>query len=223
MRNLPVVKAEYDGLSVTFTEDGWFNATEVADKFSKRPVDWLALESTQEYISVLKEISKCEDSSLLKTKRGRHGSGTWMHPKLAIPFARWLDVRFAVWCDMQIDALITRTHPHYNWKRMRHEATSSCKVMNAVLQLHRQMQGKLTAPHHFSNEARLINWALTGEFKGLDRNSLACGDLDMLAKLEERNAVLMGVGLNYSERKKALEIFVADYRELNATGIEALA
>lgn len=29
-----------------------------------------------------------------------------MHPKLAVHFARWLDVRFAVWCDMQIDKLL---------------------------------------------------------------------------------------------------------------------
>jgi hypothetical protein len=36
------------------------------------------------------------------TQRGFNG-GTWAHPKLAVFFARWLDVRFAVWCDMQID------------------------------------------------------------------------------------------------------------------------
>ena len=84
--------------------------------------------------------------------------------------------------------------------------------MNAVLQLQRQMQGKPVAPHHFSNEARLINWALTGEFKKVDRESLSTGELNMLAQLEERNTVLMGCGLEYEDRKKALERFALDWR-----------
>jgi hypothetical protein len=35
---------------------------------------------------------------LAEKKKGRYG-GTWAHPKLAVFFARWLDVRFAVACD----------------------------------------------------------------------------------------------------------------------------
>lgn len=33
--------------------------------------------------------------------KGRNGV-TYLHPKLAVFFARWLDVRFAVWCDLMI-------------------------------------------------------------------------------------------------------------------------
>jgi len=32
--------------------------------------------------------------------------GTWAHPKLAGFFARWLDVRFAVWCDSVIEDIL---------------------------------------------------------------------------------------------------------------------
>lgn len=56
-----------------------------AAHYGKRPVDWLALESTQEYVATLCELSNCEKSSLLKTKAGRHNGGTWFHPKLAVP------------------------------------------------------------------------------------------------------------------------------------------
>lgn len=52
------------------------------------------------------EQLNCEPESLLKTRRGRYNSGTWMHPKLAVAFARWLSVRFGVWCDTQIDSII---------------------------------------------------------------------------------------------------------------------
>lgn len=45
---------------------------------------------------------------LVRTKSGspENGGGTWLHPKLAVQFARWLDVNFAVWCDLHIDALL---------------------------------------------------------------------------------------------------------------------
>lgn len=84
--------------------------------------------------------------------------------------------------------------------------------MAAVLQLVRQDQGKPTAAHHFSNEARLVNWALVGEFRGVDRDTLSEADLALLAKLEERNAVLIGCGMDYAERKPLLERYAGQFR-----------
>jgi hypothetical protein len=206
-----LVKAEYQGLAVAFTEDAWFNATAVAERFGKRPVDWLNQDGTKEYISALAALLKCEPKSLLKTKRGNNG-GTWMHPRLGVPFARWLDVAFGVWCDEQIYQILTNTHQHYDWKRLRHEATSSYKVMNQILQMTRERLGKTCAPHHYSNEARCINWALTGEFGKLDRDGLSPGDLDLLAKLENMNTVLIGCGMSYDDRKKELERYASEQR-----------
>lgn len=50
----------------------------------------------------------CKSTGLVKTKPGPAdiGGGTWLHPKLAVVFARWLDIEFAVWCDLHIDALL---------------------------------------------------------------------------------------------------------------------
>ena len=28
--------------------------------------------------------------------------GAWFHPRLAVPFARWCNPDFGVWCDIQI-------------------------------------------------------------------------------------------------------------------------
>jgi len=112
--------------------------------------------------------------------------------------------------ERESDNLIRGTHPHFDWKRVRHEASSSNKVMNAVLQLVRQNDGKATQFFHYANEAKLINWAITGEFKPLDRNSLNNEELTLLAKLEERNAVLVGCGLTREFRKSALSKFVSD-------------
>ena len=106
--NLMLRSYEYQDMSVDlpFMEDAFFNATVAADAFGKRPNDWLSLESTKEYLAVLSEIFKYQDSWYLKVRQGRHGGGTWLHPDLAIPFCRWLDVRFAVWCDQQIKQIL---------------------------------------------------------------------------------------------------------------------
>ncbi|QSA97124.1 KilA-N domain-containing protein [Methylococcus sp. EFPC2] len=218
-----IIALDYQGHEIGFAETGWFNATEAAAGFGKRPVDWLALDSTQDYIATLAEISKCEKSSLLKTKRGRHHGGTWMHPKLAVPFARWLDTRFAIWCDLQIDALVRGTHQAYDWQKARSAATSSFKVMAEVLRLVRQDQGKATETRHYINETRVVNWALSGEFKALDRESLAPCDLALLASLEERNAVWLGRGVAYADRKKILEQHALDWRSGQQPKIERAA
>lgn len=209
MTNL--VKAEYHNMAVTFTEEAWFNATEVAEKHGKRVADWLENGETQSYIAALAEILNVPNLALLRTKRGRNG-GTWMHPRLAVPFARWLDVRFGVWCDDQIYKILTGKHPHYDWKKLRHEATASYKVMGQILQMTRQRLGKTCSTHHFSTEARLVNWALTGEFGKVDRDGLNAGELDLLAKLENMNTVLIGCTESYEERKAELERFASEQR-----------
>lgn len=205
-----LVIEQYQGEAVTFREDGWFNATEAAGRYGKRPVDWLRLDETRAYLSALCETLRIsEPKSLIQTKRN---SGTWLHPKLAVRFAQWLDMRFSVWCDMQIEALIHGSHPSQDWYRRRHEAAATYKVMGAILQLSRQAQGKACQAHHYMTEAKLVNWALVGKFQGLKRDDLTGDKLDLLAKLEELNAVLIGAGRDYEERKLALHEYAGQWR-----------
>lgn len=99
-----IIKLDFKGHQVGFNDDGWINATEAAKKFSKVPNDWLRLPDTINYIKALQ--SKYGEISYLKTKRGKYDGGTWIHPKLAVRFARWLSIDFEIWCDEQIDKLI---------------------------------------------------------------------------------------------------------------------
>lgn len=197
------VALDYQGFAIAFQDDGWFNATQAASKWGKRPVDWLSLQSTKDYIEALKRhgafVGKSHKS---KTGQSAFGGGTWMHPKLAVAFARWLDADFSVWCDAQIDSLIRGKD---DWRKLRHSAASSSKVQSAMLQEVRQQIGKATQAHHHMNEHKLINSLLTGEYKGLDRDSLSPYQLNFLAHFEVRNAVLIGMGLTYEQRKGALK------------------
>ncbi|WP_421526295.1 KilA-N domain-containing protein [Pseudomonas yamanorum] len=101
-----VVPFDFHGQQVQFNSDGWINATAVAAEVGKRLDHWLANAETNDYMEALASALNTRDSGdLIFTKRGRNG-GTWLHPKLAIVFARWLSADFAVWCDLQIDELL---------------------------------------------------------------------------------------------------------------------
>lgn len=210
-----MILAKYEQHEILFTEDGWFNATDVARRFGKRPIDWLRLPDTVRYLDALCLKYKVRKSHFCRAKRGQYGGGTWFHPKLGVPFARWLDVDFSIWCDEQIDQLLRGTHKHYDWKRLRHEATASYKVLSMILQRTREKLGKTCEPHHFSNEARMVNWALTGKFGAIDRNLLSHDDLDLLAKLETLDSVLIGSDSTYADRKSQLQQYAEQHRQGN--------
>lgn len=207
-----LIRLDFEGLAVGFTQEGWFNATAAAERFGKPPHEWLRLPATQDYLAALER--RYGKIPYVRTSKARadRGGGTWLHPKLAVRFAQWLDIDFALWCDEQIDALIRGDHPHYDQRRARDAVASSYKVMAEILRLTRLDQGKATGRHHYINEARLVNWALSGEFKALDRESLAPWELALLASLEERNAVLLGRGVEYADRKQQLEQHATDWR-----------
>ena len=106
----------FGNVAVSFRQDGYLNATAIAAHFGKLPKDYLKTEQTQQYIATLAEsLSErtkilTDENQLVIVKKGNSKNftqGTWLHPKLAIHFARWLDPKFAVWCDEQIEQLLS--------------------------------------------------------------------------------------------------------------------
>ena len=113
--NNSVQSFNFGNIAVSFREDGYLNATQIAAHFGKLPKDYLKTEQTQQYISALAEsLSErtkilTDKNQIVIVKKGNSKNftqGTWLHPKLAIHFARWLNPKFAVWCDEQIEALL---------------------------------------------------------------------------------------------------------------------
>lgn len=108
-----IIPMEFDEKQYPFTDECWFNATVAAKHHGKRALDWLRLDSSKEYAEELgKELNiqainvKGEISHLLaRVETGRNG-GTWMHPELAVEFARWLSPKFARACDRHIKNLL---------------------------------------------------------------------------------------------------------------------
>ncbi len=123
----------YNANPVTFrTIDGalMVNATQMAKQFGKRPVDWLNLLSTKNFLTALinargaknvvgeankgkrnrVRIKALKVGNLVVTNvGGRGGGGTYFHEDIAIEFARWLSPAFAVWCNDRIKELFRQS------------------------------------------------------------------------------------------------------------------
>lgn len=145
----------FNDIQVSFSQDAFLNATEIAKQFGKRVQHYLNNERTQEYIVALTEavftastsqsdgnkiLSKQKQLVIIKKGGKAQEQGTWLHPKLAIDFARWLNPKFAVWCDMQIEKILkgeyaqpssTQNHQLYDLI-----STSIDKHMDYARQLH---------------------------------------------------------------------------------------
>ncbi|MCM1225714.1 MAG: phage antirepressor KilAC domain-containing protein [Lachnospiraceae bacterium] len=114
----------YNGAPITFKAGNttMVNATEMAKPFgeSKRAKNWLALQSTREFIAVLSEGRNLPSAELVKVTYGNNG-GTWMHEDVALEFARWLSPQFAIWCNDRIKEL------------MRHGITATPAAIESIL------------------------------------------------------------------------------------------
>ena len=208
-----LIKADFDGHVMQFNSDSWINATIAADAFGKDLSNWVRSSETIEYIQELKSV---ESTEFIITKKGRNG-GTWIHPDLTVLFARWCSVKFAVWCDQYIKASLQGRSADAERILSRKEAAIGAKVMFDVLKVSRDESGKETKHYHYANEAKLINYALTGKFEPVDRDSLSGQDLDLLASLENRNSVLIGREVDRETRKEILLSMVSQFRLKIAT------
>jgi len=110
MNNEVISKAfAYNGTNITFArKDGltMVNATQMAKRFGKRPVDWIKTDSSKRFINTLSEVKKITSTDLVRVTHGDNGS-TWMHEDIALEFARWLAPEFAIWCNDRIKELLT--------------------------------------------------------------------------------------------------------------------
>lgn len=100
-------------VQIPFLSDAFFNATVAAKVFGKRPENWLRTAETKSYIEAVARKSVTEQNQLVKVVQGGtpNEQGTWLHPKLGIPFARWLNPDFAVWADEQVELILRGSLP----------------------------------------------------------------------------------------------------------------
>lgn len=181
------------------------------------PAQFLRNDGVQAFIAALdQEKGSVQICTSVHAIKGGRAPGTYAVELVAIRYAAWIDPAFEVRVYRTFQQA---TKGQDDWRKLRHQSASSFKVANDILKLVREANGKDTESHHYSNEARLINWALTGEFKAVDRDALPTDQLNLLAHLQERNAVLIGRDIGYDQRKPMIKQYAMDWRMANLAQI----
>lgn len=108
MKNV-IKTLDFNGVGIQFSADGWLNATASAEALGKERLDnFLISADYLKYAAVVAKANSLEIGELKNARRGRYGSGTFLHPELAVCFARWISPEFAYWCDKQVPALLDK-------------------------------------------------------------------------------------------------------------------
>jgi len=106
----------YLGKELIFSVDGWINATQTARVFDKDIRLYTRSKQFKEYLEAMCDYYGKTEEDFIKTVKGGDLSdvqnlhiaqGTYFHPYLAVPFARWINPRFAVWCDDLMRQILT--------------------------------------------------------------------------------------------------------------------
>ena len=205
MNNL--ITLNYEGSLIQADNKAWFNATQVAATYGKIPYEWLRLPETKRYIDALCRKYESGKSLFVKTVKGGNtkSQGTWLHPKLAVPFARWLDVDFSIWCDEQVETILSNAK---KWQFNRISASKSYQMMSDALYQVKTALGQPIGKYDYSNEACRVNRALTGKWGKLDREKLTKEQLDIVDSLLVYNSALIHQLKPPVEREASMLLYV---------------
>ena len=85
-----------------------------------------------------------------------------------------------------------------------HASDVGLKPMQDALKVHRDSIGKMTKPHHYANEIRLIRYAMTGSSKThIDFVSLSREESHVLRRVICLNRRLIKLHVDYKQRREA--------------------
>lgn len=114
------IQVEYQNKTIVFSMSGWLNASHVAELYSASLDSWLRSHETKEYLTDVAMVLGVEGpQELIQISAG----SIWLHPKVAVEFAREIDRKLARWCDVAVDRI---AHGKFSMKK-RYDA--ACKVL----------------------------------------------------------------------------------------------
>jgi prophage antirepressor-like protein len=210
-----IVPFDFDGINIrTLTKEDapWFVAADVCDALDIKDASMAAtrLDDDEKGTSTIGTPSGTQQM-LVINESGLYSLILTSRKPEAKKFKKWVT-------SMVLPAIRKTGQYQEDWRRSRHAAASSTKVMTDILEYVRDVIGKVTKPHHFMNEHKLINSLLTGQYKGLDREKLSTDELDFMAHFELREAVFIGMGMPYEQRKQHLVREVALWKSRCISG-----
>jgi hypothetical protein len=109
--SLSVFREYFDsGKPITIRSDGYWNATEMCQRHGRLFADFLRLKSTKAYLEALSPVMGIPITELIQQVQGGTPQlqGTWVHPRVALKLAAWLNAAFEVWVYSMIEKLLTQ-------------------------------------------------------------------------------------------------------------------
>ena len=108
---------EVNGITVEQRKnDGYLNATALAKAYEqtsgirKDVRDWTLTERAKSYIELLSAKTGIPVLVLVQVKKGGSSPGTWIHPKLSIPFGTWLSIEFEMLVSEWVEEWMTSAY-----------------------------------------------------------------------------------------------------------------
>lgn len=187
---------------------------------SQRPANFIKSAQIKRFVH---ELSKATKIASVKTIKGGIEPGVWGLELVAIRYAAWIEPKFEIQVyNTFVEAKRKKALAEINRNTARIEY---CPMTDAIKH-EREAQGKTIAPHHFSNEADLINRIALGmtsaKFrvhhkigkKEAIRDYLTPEQIYCITELQRANTVFIGMGWDFEQRKATLMgIFTKNHRQ----------
>jgi hypothetical protein len=217
--------------------DGYFSLNDMCVFFPNRNVnEWLRNAQTKEYISLVeKDLNPEMGDSLnmgnstylktqrfkpaIKTKRGRHGGGSYAHKLVAMKFAMWLSPEFELEVIKAYENGIERKE---SWDIQRVMAAHGYKFLTDSIKdniVPKFVKDNRNTRYAYTTEADLINLIVFGKCAciagGNQRENATEDELSIIEYLQQMDSGLIEAGLNYNQRKdKLTELYNRKYLKL---------
>lgn len=215
------VSLDYNGIlnGIHISEDGYFNLNDMVSFFPNKELrHWLENSSTKEFVKVVERMLNPEleqdlnirDSGSLnfqpaiRSKRGRHGGGTYAHKYVAMEFAMWLSPEFKLEVMKAYESGVERKE---TWDIQRVMAANGYKflVESVKENIVPEFEANNKNPYYaYTEEADLLNLVVFGkravEAGKNQRDTASNLELELIEYLQRLDSGLIEAKLTYEQR-----------------------
>ncbi len=189
-------------------------------KESQRPGEFL---KSRQITRFVQELASATIVAPVRTINGGKNPGSWGIELVAIRYAAWIEPKFEIQVyNSFVEAKRKKALAEIN----RNTSRLEYKPMTDAIKHEREAQGKTIAPHHFSNEADLINrialdmtaakfrvYHDIGKKESI-RDYLTPEQIHCITELQRANTVFIAMGWDFEQRKSTLMgIFDKNHRQ----------